>query len=295
MNKARGWRFGGDRGLIRLLLLIALIVVVVVVGGAWVGANAYAAHWIATHGVVAGSEGAPPAGAQDVVYDPAAGLRAWYLAPEAGKATIVIAHGYQADRSHHAAEAAALRALGYGTLQIDFAYVGGKKRYGGGGREADEVTAAVAYAKAQTSNGPVGLLGFSAGGTASILAAARGAPVIAVVADSSPVGFVRLATDRVKIPRWVFGLTPTLYPHFSDGGHLVDLASEVGNGRPYTVPTLIIQGTADTTVDPANGPALTALTKGTLWSVQGAGHTAAYSVQPQEYSNRLNAIFSRTG
>ena len=301
MNGTRPRRSGSaspcERGLVKLLLLIVLIVLVVVVGGAWVGANAYAANWIATHGVVAGPEGPPPAGAQDVVYDPAAGLRAWYLAPETGKPTIVIAHGYQADRSHHAGEAAALRALGFGTLQIDFAYVGGKKPYGGGGAEADEVNAAVAYAKAQTNNGPVGLLGFSAGGTASILAAARGAPVIAVVADSSPIGFVRLATDRVKIPRWIFGLTPTLYPHFSHGGHLVDLASEVGpqagKGRPYTVPTLIIQGTADTTVDPANGPALATLTKGTLWSVQVAGHTAAYSMQPQEYSSRLNALFSR--
>lgn len=282
------WRGTDDRGLIRLILLIVAILLVVVVLGAFLGADAYAARWIATHGVTS-PEGPQPPGTQDVVY--ATGLHGWYAPPAtAGKATIVIAHGYQADRSHHGAEAAALRNLGYGTLQIDFAYVGGREPYGGGGREATEVSEAVTFAKSHSANGPVGLLGFSAGGSAAILAAAQGAPVVAVVADSSPVGFVRLATDRVKIPRWLFALTPTFYPHFSKGGHLVDLATEVAK-KPYSVPTLIIQGTADKTVDPSNGPALAQLTKGQLWSVPGAGHTEAYSVQPAEYGRRLSAIF----
>jgi alpha-beta hydrolase superfamily lysophospholipase len=278
-----------DRGLVRLILLIVLIVLVVAIAGVWAGGNAYAARWIATHGVTS-PEGPQPPGSQDVVYSP--GLHAWFTPPTvAGKATIVIAHGYQADRSHHAAEAAALRTLGYGTLQIDFGYVGGKKPYGGGGREATEVSEAVSFAKSHTTNGPVGLLGFSAGGSAAVLAAAHGAPVVAVVADSSPVGFIRLATDRAKIPRWLVALTPTFYPHYSDGGHLVDLASEVGKTSPYTVPTLIIQGSADKTVDPSNGPALAKLTKGQLWSVPEAEHTEAYSLQPNEYSRRLAALF----
>src|SRR5258707_15815689 len=121
-----------DRGILRLILLGFLILLVVVVGGAWAGANAYAAHWIATHGVIKTGEGSPPTGSQDVVYAPR--LHAWFTPPAAGRATVVIAHGYQADRSHHAAEAATLRRLGYGTLQNDFAYVGGKQLDGGGGR-----------------------------------------------------------------------------------------------------------------------------------------------------------------
>src|SRR5205085_6129975 len=114
------------------------------------------------------------------------------------------------------------------------------KKYGGGGREAQEVASAVSYAKAHTNNGPVALLGYSAGGSASVLAAAQGAPVSAVVADSSPVGFLRLATDRAKVPRFLFAFTPALFPRFSPGGHLKDLKDEVGKkgNKPYGTPTL---------------------------------------------------------
>lgn len=277
-----------DGGLLILkLLAFALLVVVAVV---WAGVNAYAAYWIANNGKTSGSEGSPPAGAADVVYT--ANLHAWFTPPQAGRPTIVVVHGYQADRSHHAAEAAALRSAGYGTLQIDLGYVGGKAKFGGGGRETDEVMAAVTYASSRTGGGKVGILGFSAGGTDAILAASRGASVVAVAADSSPEGFVRLATDRVKVPRWLFVLTPVFYPRVSSGGHLVDVGDELAKAtKPYTTPTLIIQGTADTTVAPSNGPALAKATKGQLWSVTGAGHTEAYAQASAEYLQRLRALF----
>ena len=291
-SRTRPARLAADeRGGIILKLLG--LVVLLLLAAVWVGGNGYAAHWIATHGTTT-AEGPAPAGVTDVVYT--ANLHAWFAPPAAGpggiKATIVVVHGYQADRSHHAAEAAALRSVGYGTLQIDLDYVGGKAKFGGGGRETDEVMAAVAYAKAHTNGGRVGLLGFSAGGTDAILAAARGADVVAVASDSAPEGLVRLATDRVKIPRWLFALTPTLYPRFSDSGHLVDLGDELhAITPPYHTPTLIIQGTADATVNPANGLAIATLTKGTLWKVNGAGHTASYATAPSEYLQRLQALF----
>lgn len=281
-----------EAGLVKILFAL-IVLLALVVGAMWVGANAYAAHWIATHGRSDEAPGPPPPGTTDVVYS--AGLHAWYTPPRAGKATIVMVHGFQANLAGHIAAGNALRSAGYGTLQIELGADRGAAKYGGGGREAQEVAAGVAFAKAQTGGGRVGLLGFSAGGTASLLAAgnlaAGNSAVIGVVADSSPVGFVRLATDRARIPRWLFALTPVLYPHFSNGGHLEDLAADIGRNSAYSVPTLIIQGTADKTVDPSNGPALAALTHGQLWVVPGAGHTAASTVQPDEYLRRLEALY----
>lgn len=284
------WRHcaADDGGLLLFKFLAFLLLLVVAV--VWAGANAYAAYWIANSGKTSGGEGSPPAGATDVVYT--ANLHAWFAPPKAGRPTIVVVHGYQADRSHHAAEATALRSAGYGTLQIDLGYVGGKAKFGGGGAETDQVMAAVSYASSHTGGGKVGILGFSAGGTDAILAASRGANVVAVAADSSPEGLVRLATDRVKVPHWLFALTPVLYPKFSSGGHLVDVGDELAKAaKPYATPTLIIQGTADITVAPSNGPALAKLTKGQLWSVAGAGHTQAYAQASAEYLQRLRALF----
>ena len=53
--------------------------------------------------------------------------------------------------------------------------------------------------------------------------------------------------------------------------------------KPYTTPTLVIQGTADKTVDVGNGPSLAKVTHGQLWQVEGAGHTKANQVLPDEY------------
>jgi pimeloyl-ACP methyl ester carboxylesterase len=103
------------------------------------------------------------------------------------------------------------------------------------------------------------------------------------------VGFIRLATDRVGIPRALFALTPTFYPWFSGSGHLKDLKSEVNSGS-YQVPTLVIQGTKDNTVDTANAAALAGVTHGQLRIVPGVGHTKAYRDNPEAYINRVNTF-----
>jgi pimeloyl-ACP methyl ester carboxylesterase len=269
--------------------LVALTLAVLVAAG-YVAINYVAARSLANDAVNTAPSGPPPPGTSEVMYDPAHHVHAWFAPPRAGRATVVLVHGYNANRADRSDVAAALRGLGYGTLQIDLGYESGARKYGGGGPEAAEIARAVTFTKAHTHNGPVVLLGYSAGGTAAILAAAQGAPVAAVVADSAPSSFLRVATDHTGLPGWVFALTPTLFGRLSPHGRLVDLAATVAKHR-YTVPTLIIQGDADRTVSPGNGGRLAALTHGTLWALPGVGHIDAYTTDPTQYLHRLTNLF----
>lgn len=255
---------------------------------AWVSLDCVVASWVAHHGTVAGGEPSVTAlGYPATEVDYAPGLPAWYTPPRAGEPVAVIVHGFQANRAHVLSTALALYPRGWGLLLPDLGYVSGASAFGGGDREADQVIEAVDFARAR-SHAPVVLIGYSEGGAESILAAERGAKVVAVIADSAPVSLMSIATERSGLPSWLLAATPIVYPWFSGGGHLEDLASVLPDH--YSVPTLIIQGAADTTVPPSQGAELATLTHGTLWSVPGAGHDDALAVDTSAYIARVTAF-----
>jgi pimeloyl-ACP methyl ester carboxylesterase len=264
------------------LVPTVLIVILVL---AWVGVNCFAASWIAHNGYTgqaepsASSLGFP---ATNVSYGQ--NLVAWYAPPQSGKPVAVIVHGYQANRSHEIAVAAALHQRGYGVMVVDLGYVSGKVAFGGGDREANEVIEAVQYVHRRTTD-PVVLLGNSEGGAESILAAERGAKVDAVISDSAPVSFLSVAAQRAGISQNFFALTYLVYGWFSGGAHLENLANVLPGS--YKVPTLVIQGTADATVPYADGPTLARLTHGQLWKVKGAGHDEAFADNSTLYIDRV--------
>ena len=263
-------------------------VVVVVLVLAWIGVNCFAASWIAHNGYTGESESAASATGlpvTDVTF--ASHFTAWYVAPHPGMPVAVIVHGYQANRTHVLPTAQALYARGYGLMLPDLAYVTGKVLFGGGDREANEVKQAVTYVHSQTT-APVVLIGYSEGGAESILAAQRGATVDAVVTDSSPVSFLSIAAQRAGIPQGFFAAAYVVYSWFSSGASLEDLSGAVSSS--YSVPTLVIQGTKDTTVPYADGPALAHLTHGTLWTVQGVGHDQAFAADPSGYVDHATSF-----
>jgi uncharacterized protein len=267
-------------------------VVVVVLLLAWVGVNCFAASWIAHNGYTGQAEVEPSTSslgfpATNVSYGQ--NLVAWYSPPQSGKPVAVIVHGYQANRSHELAIADALHGRGYGVMVVDLGYVSAKVAFGGGDREANELISAVNYVH-HRSTSPVVLLGNSEGGAESILAAERGAKVDAVISDSAPVSFLSIAAQRAGISQNFFALTYLVYPWFSGGAHLENLASVLPG--TYKVPTFIIQGTADSTVPYADGPTLARLTHGQLWAVKGAGHDDAFSDDPTLYTNRVVSFVS---
>lgn len=265
-----------------VLLTIFLLIVL----AAWLGVGAFADSFIANNGKDSLPVGpCPYTQCSTVTYS--AGLQAWYAAPAAGKSVVVIVHGYGANRTDHAQVGVALQHLGYGVMSIDLGYETATMHYGGGVREANDVVAAAAYAHLKSGKA-VFLLGYSAGGTSSVLAAAQSGQIVAVVADSAPVSFIHLATDRLGAPTWVFSAAPMLYSFFSKGATLGTLETLPAN---YATPTLVIQGTADKTVNFDNGPAVAKLTHGQLWTIAGGTHTSAAATCPSQYITQLNAFF----
>lgn len=248
----------------------------------WFGLNAYAAIKIARGGVDLRQQPDPASVGltfQDVTYG--RGLPAWYVPGEAGRPVIVVVHGYGGNRAGTVEVGPPLHRLGYGLLFPNLGYVSGRRRYGGGQREADDVADAVRWV-ADTRQVPAVLLGFSGGAFASLAAVAKGAPAAAIVADSGFVGFRSVVAFRAHVPEIVTDLLPVLYPLVSDGGHAIDLAREIGR-RPYRTPTLVVQGGADGTVPPSGGARLAHLTGGRLWFLPGVGHTKAFDADRAAY------------
>lgn len=249
--------------------------------------NAYAANKIARGGVDARQT--PDPASVGLRFDNVAygdGLPAWYVAGEAGRPVIVVVHGYGGNRTATVEVGPPFHRLGYGLLFVDLGYVWGHRRYSGGGREAAEVDQALQWVTAN-AHVPAVLLGFSGGALASLAAVARGSRPAAVVADSGFLGFRSVVAFRAHVPGAATNLLPVLFPLFSKGADVVDLGREL-HGRPLAVPTFVIQGGADRTTPPADGPALARLTGGRLWLLPGVAHTKAFDADRAAYVARVD-------
>jgi pimeloyl-ACP methyl ester carboxylesterase len=266
-----------------------LVLVVAVVGmTGWLGADAFAARRLATGCKDPTPMSAPPANAKVVHY--ARGLDAWYTRPTNRQPTIVMVHGYSGDRRDFGGFATDMQALGFGTLRIDVGCAHNGALFGGGPREAREVLEAVDYARNATPGHPVVLFGFSAGATEALLAADNDASIPAVVADSAPSNMLNIAR-YAGLPHWFYQFTPHFFGPFSDGGHLTNLSRDFHH--PYAVPTLIIQGKADTDVHPTNGPRIAKLTDGQLWMVPGANHGQSFDREQHAYVARVESFYDK--
>jgi uncharacterized protein len=226
----------------------------------------------------------------DVSFTDSAGLvlRGWWI-PGSRHRTVVMVHGWTSSRHEPMSKAAYLHDAGYNLLVFDLRGHGTSD--GGyttlGWAEPDDVRAAVRFARGMDP-GPIALLGYSMGASAAVEAAATGAGVQAVIEDS---GFA----SAVDVVRWTFTRTtglpadpfadPLLALSAADIG--VDLARirPVDAAARLTAPLLVIVGTADTLVPPAQGHALYHAAAGPkeLLVVPGAGHVAGYFTAPALY------------
>lgn len=267
---------------------VVLAVVIILLVLAWLAVGAVGDDYIANHGKDAAPVGVCPfTNCRTVTYS--GHLAAWYAPPSGSAPTLIMVHGYGANRTDHSQALGQFQSqYGFGLMAIDLGYETDAQKYGGGTKEANEVVSAITYAHQQSSN-PIVLLGYSAGGTEAILAAGKSSLVSAVVADSSPVSFIHLATDQTGVPTWVLSAGPLLYGMFSSGGSLGSLSSLPSS---YHVATLVIQGTADHTVTYSNGPAVANLTHGKLWTIHGGTHTSAFSMCPSQYITQLHSFYA---
>jgi len=214
-------------------------------------------------------------------------LPAWYVPGQPGRPVMVMVAGYGGTRSEMLKRMVPLHKLGYGALAIEQSYQLGWQTFGGGQREAAQVTAAAHWVTSHTGDRVV-LYGESAGGLSVLLAGAEGLRPLAIVSDSGFTSMRDEAAHSTRLPTALLGPFDTFYPWFSGGAHILDVGTELRLHPGYNVPTLIIQGTGDNEIDWHNGPTLARLTHGTLWLLPGVGHIGAYSAEPTAYIARVN-------
>jgi fermentation-respiration switch protein FrsA (DUF1100 family) len=234
-------------------------------------------------------------------------LRGWYVKAERSDRCIVMAHGdgyHRADPTIGMLEIAkGLTEHDYNILMFDLRGHGesGEGRLTGGYYERRDVLGAVAYIKGRgILPQRIGLLGFSMGAAASLLAAAEDKELPAVVTDSCWADLLDLIRSEIArrpyMPRF---LTPVV-PGIAKILYGVDV-EEIKPLQAVTEiaprPIFFIHSEADRRVPVENARRLFQADKShsnILWIVPNVGHARAYKARPDEYIDRVTAFFDRT-
>lgn len=231
-------------------------------------------------------------------------LAGWYGEGNGGQAsaTIIVCHGWSADKGDLLGPGEAMRASGFDVLLFDLHGWGesGRGPVTFGDRETGDILGAVRFVKEQRP-GPehrIGLIGFSMGAAAAIRASAQSTDIDALVTDGS---YARLDAQVGRFFRRFAGpLWPVVYvPARWFGERLIGTAIDTISplrviGRIAPRPILIIHGTRDRVVDVHDARQLyqAAGPPKTLWLIEGAGHSETRRLAPAaEWDARVADFF----
>jgi dipeptidyl aminopeptidase/acylaminoacyl peptidase len=247
---------------------------------------------------------------QDVAIDSRDGLRlaAWWIPADRPDAPVVVmAHGAGSCRRDPVMllPAGMLHRNGFAVLIVDLRNQGDSTvtdaRFAGGTREYLDVLGAWDWVRARgTPASRIGLLGESNGASTVVIAAGAEPRVAATWEDSGYADTWAAVSEEVQ--RHGFPEALTLGARLwglLDGIDLdlhrpLDAIALIGNR-----PLMIVQGLADTRVDPQNALEFSAALQAvrgraspaTFWLVPGAEHVQAAFTAPVEYERRLVAFF----
>jgi len=234
-------------------------------------------------------------------------LRGWYVMSGDSDRCIVMAHGdgyHRADPTIGMLDIArGLTEHGYNVLMFDLRGHGesGEGRLTGGYYERRDVLGAISYIKGRgILSRHIGLLGFSMGAAASLLAAAEDAELPASVSDSCWADLMDLIKSEVARHPYMPKFLTSVIPRMAKILYEVDVEEikplqAVNKIAPR--PIFFIHGEADRRVPVENARRLYQTNKShsnMLWIVPNAGHARAYKTRPEEYIDRVTAFFDGT-
>ncbi|OCT17043.1 hypothetical protein A8709_23930 [Paenibacillus pectinilyticus] len=232
-------------------------------------------------------------------------LDGWFLEAESEPAvskriTIIMSHGYAGTRLEKGLPALALaKALveaGHHVLMFDFRNSGRSEGNTTtiGYLEKDDILGAIDWVKSTaTAPTPILLIGFSMGGTASILAAAEEKSVSGVITDSAFSQLYPYLKDNLpvwsKLPRIPF--TPLILfilPKLIGVNiHAVDALAATDGIAPR--PVLFIHSRDDLAIPYTNSVQMQERHPNDfeLWLTTQAGHVGSFQIQPEAYIVRV--------
>lgn len=233
-------------------------------------------------------------------------LKGWLVKPPhpgAKSPAVILCHGVGANKSDFTELAVFLAKRGYFVLQFDFRAHGesGGSRTSLGYHEQKDVLAALGFLKTRAEIDPkrIGVYGFSMGGSAAVLAAARSKGFRALVADSA---FTSLKDQARTAITGFYHLPAFPFLHLAILGYELSFQTRVDAIAPIKViaaiapaPVLIIAGEGDDLIPADNGRKLYAAAKEPkeLWIIYGAEHGGTLAAAGGEYEKRVGEFFDR--
>lgn len=254
--------------------------------------------------------------AEDVEFTPRDGellLSGWYIAGDRGEGQegddaphLIFVHGIGNVRSGNETVALADRLAdqGYSILMFDLRGHGSSEdgRVSGGYFERWDVLGAYDYLVKQrgAEAGKVGIMGFSMGGSTSILAAVDEPGIGAVVADSPYAVASELiaqeAARRTVFPEWVMPAFMPTAKFMAKAIYGIDIGAltPVKAVTQLDYPVLIIHGVHDDRVTVGHGERVAEASGHSdteLWKTDATGHIESFKTYPDEYAERVDAYF----
>lgn len=226
-------------------------------------------------------------------------LAAWYLPSVENKGTIILGHGYPADKSDLLDYAQFLVAGGYNVLLFDWRYFG--QSQGAfttlGVRERQDVLAAVDYLKSRSDidANKIGALGFSFSGANFIITQSPDIKVI--IADSTHIGLPKMA-ERVFVN---FGPLKRMFSWSAKSlaklilGVNIDEVDTLSAVQELRVPIFFIHGQLDDQIPYRDSVELfqAANEPKELWLIENAGHGSTRAMAGPEYEQRVLEFFDQ--
>ncbi|MFO8044381.1 MAG: alpha/beta fold hydrolase, partial [Halomonas sp.] len=174
-------------------------------------------------------------------------LVGWWL-PGEGRGTVVVAHGWGANRELMLPMARPLQAAGWNVLLFDMRNHGDSDAdtFSSMPRFAEDTEATLAWLRARPGmrDAPVALLGHSVGAAAAVLAASRRDDIRAVVSLSAfahPDGMMRRWLAEKRLPFFPLGWYVLRYVEWVIG-HRFDAIAPVNTLPKVRCPVLLVHG-----------------------------------------------------
>lgn len=240
---------------------------------------------------------------EEVAFPAADGLTLrgfWIPAPGSQRAVIIL-HGHGNSLDWDVQRAPHFHRAGFNVLLFDFRAHGRSdgKVATFGYLERQDVLGAVEFLKSRGMK-RIGLLGFSYGGMASMLAAPLCPDIHAVVSDGGPARLRSAIEGRAvewRLPRPVGGFLGWLVVALTSarlGVNLFRFEPARWAGKIAPRPLLFIHGELDKYLHDFDELFAAAGEPKQVWRLPGVDHTKASEAQPEEYYRRVLAFFEQT-
>ncbi len=222
-------------------------------------------------------------------------ISGWFIPNNKTKQTIIVMHGYPADKANLLGIADFL-AKDFNVFLFDFRSFGKSEgKYTTiGYLEKNDLLGAIEYLEKEKNITKIGLFGFSLGGAVALMASHEN--IKAIVADSSYARLSHMADQVYKtffILKYPLAYLTKLYGILFFGMD-ADKVSPEDDIKNIEVPILLVHAEKDFQIPVSEAYLLHgANKKSELWIVKNAGHGMAHAINPKEYEQKVTEFFKR--